>query len=286
MRTMNDMLIDASTLHSLLAGPNPPLIFDCRFELANPAAGQAQYESGHLPGAQYLHLDEVLSGPKVDANGVFRGRHPLPDRGVFAKALAQRGWQPGRAVVAYDASGGIFAVRLWWLLRWLGETEIVLLDGGLPAWTAAGLPLSTAAPTPLARELPAALPAPALPTMAADELLRRLGQLSLIDARAAERFRGEVEPLDTQAGHIPGALNRPFALNLQPDGRFKPAEQLRAEWQALLGQPSLVVHHCGSGVTGCHNLFAVALAGLGLGTLYPGSWSEWSSDPSRPVARA
>lgn len=279
------MLIDALTLQTLLAGPNPPLLFDCRFELANPAAGETQFASGHLPGAQYLHLDEVLSGPKHDADGRFRGRHPLPDRAGFAAALAQRGWSPGRAVVAYDASGGMFAVRLWWLLRWLGETEVVLLDGGLPAWTAAGLALETEAKVHAPRPAPSSLPAPAMATIEADELLNRLGQLTLVDARAAERFRGAIEPLDAKAGHIPGALNRPFALNLQADGRFKPAALLRAEWQALLGRPGAVVHHCGSGVTGCHNLFALALAGLGLGQLYPGSWSEWSSDPTRPTAR-
>lgn len=281
---MSDMLIDALALNATLASQDPPLLFDCRFELSDPGSGRQAYAAGHLPGAHYLHLDEDLSAAKHDAAGRFRGRHPLPTREVFAARLAARGWRPGRAVVAYDASGGMYAARLWWMLRWLGEGQVALLDGGLGAWTGAGLALRTEPPvaTPLAA--PDALPEPAMPTLEAADLLARLGQWPLVDARGPERYRGEVEPLDTQAGHIPGAVNRPFAMNLQADGRFKPKEQLRAEWQALIGAAPVVVHQCGSGVTACHNLFTQALAGLGLGTLYPGSWSEWSSDPSRPLA--
>lgn len=283
---MNDMLISATDLQRELQGPNPPLLFDCRFDLANPQAGRAAHAQGHLPGAHYLHLDEDLSAPLHDAAGRFRGRHPLPTREEFAARLAARGWQQGRAVVAYDGSGGMYAVRLWWMLRWLGEPGVRLLDGGLNAWLAAGLPLQTEAPGCSAVAPPAQLPPPGMATLDAAALLAQLGRQTLVDARAAERYRGEVEPLDRQAGHIPGALNRPFALNLQADGRFKPAEQLRAEWQALLGNaPGTVLHQCGSGVTACHNLFSQALAGLSEGTLYPGSWSEWCADPARPLAR-
>ncbi|MBB5204274.1 thiosulfate/3-mercaptopyruvate sulfurtransferase [Inhella inkyongensis] len=283
---MNEHLIDATSLQRELAGPQPPLLFDLRFELSDPQAGARAYAQGHLPGAHYLHLDADLSAPLHGETGRFRGRHPLPEREVFAQRLAQRGWAPGRAVVAYDAQGGMYAARLWWMLRWLGEHDVRLLDGGLSAWSAAGLTLSTAIPPLEPAPTPQALGAE-LPTLSAAQVAAQLGRILIVDARGPERFRGEVEPLDTQAGHIPGALNRPFALNLQADGRFKPAEQLRQEWQTLLGKQrgDAVVHQCGSGVTACHNLFAVELAGLGLGSLYPGSWSEWSADPRRPVAK-
>jgi thiosulfate/3-mercaptopyruvate sulfurtransferase len=186
-------------------------------------------------------------------------------------------------VVVYDRQAAMYAVRAWWVLRWMGHADVAVLDGGLPAWQAEG-------GTP-GRDLPAAHPTgayptlpPAFPTVDADQLQASLGQVLVIDARAPERYRGEVEPLDAVAGHIPGAVNRFFKDNLQPDGRFKPAEQLRAEFTPLLdGRP--VVQQCGSGVTACHNLLAMEVAGLGTGTLYPGSWSEWSSDPSRPMAR-
>ena len=261
---MNELLIDVTTLQQALAGPKPPLLFDVRFELSDPQAGASAYAQGHLPAAHYLHLDADLSAPLRDEAGRFRGRHPLPEREVFAHRLAQRGWEPGRAVVAYDAQGGMFAARLWWMLRWLGEPDVRLLDGGLPAWSAAGLPLSTDTPALEPASAPQVLGAE-LPTLDAAEVAAQLGRILIVDARGPERYRGEVEPLDTQAGHIPGALNRPFALNLQADGRFKPAQQLRAEWLALVGHQPMdaVVHQCGSGVTACHNLFAMALAGLG-----------------------
>lgn len=282
---MNDMLIDAPTLRAALARATPPLVLDCRFELSNPASGRAAYHQGHIPGAHYLHLDDDLSGPQT-LKGRFRGRHPLPERADFAARLAALGWEPGRAVVAYDAQGGMFAARLWWMLRWLGESEVALLDGGWGAWQASGGETSTEPPQAQPRPAPAVLPPPALRTLSADEVQAQLGRLSLVDARGPERYRGEVEPLDTQAGHIPGALNRPFALNLQADGRFKPATQLRQEWLALGAVDATWVHQCGSGVTACHNLFSQALAGLGVGTLYPGSWSEWCRDSQRPVATA
>lgn len=276
-------LIDATELLRDLAGAHPPLLLDCRFELADPAAGRRAWAEAHLPGALYLHLDEDLSGPKVDADGRFRGRHPLPDRAALAARLGALGIDPQTPLVAYDAQGGPYAARAWWLLRWMGHEDIAVLDGGLDAWRAAGGTLSATAPAPR----PAAtypLHAPAMPTLDAGAVRAGLGRLRLVDARAGERFRGEVEPLDRAAGHIPGARHRCFKDNLGPDGRFKGAEALRAEWAPLASGGNLV-HYCGSGVTACHNLLAAAHAGLGEGLLYPGSWSEWSDDPARPRAR-
>ncbi len=278
-------LIDAAALNERLAQAQAPLVFDLRFDLANPAAGRVAYDAGHVPGAHYLHLDDCC-GPKVDADGRFQGRHPLPTREAFAQRLAAFGWTPGRGVVAYDGSGGMFAARLWWMLHWLGDEAVQVLDGGVSAWTAAGFALSVEAPLASASAAQPPLPAPRLSTVDAQALSAQLGRVRLVDARAPERFRGEVEPLDAQAGHIPGARNRPFALNLGADGRFKPADALRAEWAPLLAGGAPTVHQCGSGVTACHNLLALAVAGLPLGALYPGSWSEWSSDPARPIARA
>ena len=256
------------------------LLIDASFDLADTGAGEAAHARGHIPGAHYLHLDRDLSAAKTGLNG----RHPLPDRDAFAATLAGLGLQPGMQVVAYDAQGGMYAARVWWMLRWLGHANVAVLDGGLQAW-----------PGPLTSE-PTAKPAPsgfrAGPSLAgsvsADELQAQLGKIRLIDARAPERFRGDVEPLDRVAGHIPGASNRLFKNNLAPDGRhFKPAAELRAEFEALLAPhaSTLVVHQCGSGVTACHNLLAMEHAGLTGSLLYPGSWSEWSADPARPVAK-
>lgn len=276
-------LIDATTLAQRLAGPMPTVLLDCSFELTEPAAGERQYaQQGHLPQARYVHLEQDLSGPKHDATGRFRGRHPLPTPEAWAATLGRLGIGPGSSVVVYDRHGSMYAARAWWLLRWAGHAEVAVLDGGLQAWQAIGGALDhqthtvpTAAPYPLA--------APALPTIEAAALAAQLGRLSLIDGRASDRFRGESEALDAVAGHIPGALNRPFKNNLDAEGRFLPAATLRRDWAPLLaGGPA--VHQCGSGVTACHNLLAVALAGLGEGTLYPGSWSEWCADPARPVA--
>lgn len=269
-------LISAS---DLLNRRPQPVLLDCSFDLADPAAGERSYREGHLPGAIYVHLDRDLSGPKTGRNG----RHPLRERGDYARWMGQLGIAPGRPVVAYDRQGGMFAARAWWVLRWMGHAEVALLDGGLPAWQQAGGVPSTELPEPA--PLPDyPLQPPALPTLNADQLQSRLPEVLVIDARAPERYHGEVEPLDAVAGHIPGALNRFFKDNLQPDGRFKPAEQLRAEFAPLLdGRP--VVHQCGSGATACHNLLAMELAGLNPGAIYPGSWSEWSSDPGRPMVR-
>ncbi len=275
----HDTLITASELQALQAAGTPLLLLDCNFDLADTGAGERAHGAGHLPGALYVHLDRDLSGAKTGHNG----RHPLPGRADLAARAGGWGVAPGVQVVAYDAQGGPYAARAWWLLRWLGHAETAVLDGGVAAWQAAGGELTTAM-TPAAPQPPYPAQTPAMSTIDAGTLLTRLGQLRLFDARAGERFRGEVEPLDPVAGHIPGATLRFFKDNLQPDGRFKPAAQLQAEFLALGGADSLVVHQCGSGVTACHNLLAMAHAGLGETTLYPGSWSEWCSDPTRPVA--
>jgi thiosulfate/3-mercaptopyruvate sulfurtransferase len=262
-------------------------LLDARFDLAQPAAGEAAYAQGHLPGALYAHLERDLSA-MPPAEALCGGRHPLPPRAVFARTAAGWGLTPARAVVVYDASGGMYAARAWWLLRWIGLDAVAVLDGGLGAWIAAGGALEggvSAAPA-AAGDFPLAEASP-LATIDADTLRRDLGRLVLLDARAPERYRGEVEPLDPVAGHIPGALNRPFVRNLGADGRFLPAATLRADFEALTGgRPAAdVVQQCGSGVTACHNLLAMAVAGLGDSVLYPGSWSEWCADPARPVAR-
>jgi thiosulfate/3-mercaptopyruvate sulfurtransferase len=275
-------LISAAQLRALLDADAAPVLIDTRFDLADPGAGERAWREGHLPGAHYLHLERALSGAKTGRNG----RHPLPERADFAQTLGRIGVTPGRQVVALDAQGGMFAARAWWLLLWMGHAQVAVLDGGVPAWLAAGGSLTTE-PTP-DRGAPAYPMLTALAgTLDADALQAQLGRVQLIDARAGERFRGEVEPLDTQAGHIPGARNRFFKDNLGAGGLFKPATQLRAEFDALLGRHSAAetVHQCGSGVTACHNLLAMAHAGLPGALLYPGSWSEWSADPARPVAR-
>lgn len=279
-------LISAAELQALLAqdlAPEAlPLLVDVGFDLADTAAGERAWTEGHLPGAHYLHLDRDLSAAKTGTNG----RHPLPDRAAFARHMAALGLASGRQVVVYDAQGGMYAARLWWMLRWIGHADAAVLDGGRQAWAAVGGPLTAEAP--VAQPGDFALGESLVGQLDADALQARLGQVRLVDARAPERFRGEVEPLDQQAGHIPGAANRLFKLNLDADGlRFKPAAQLRAEFEPLLGAegPDAVVHQCGSGVTACHNLLAMEHAGLPGSKLYPGSWSEWSADPARPIAR-
>lgn len=273
-------LIPVAELQALQAGGAPLVLLDCGFELSEPAAGQRAYTAGHLPGALYAHLDADLAGAKTGLNG----RHPLPGRETFAATAGRWGIRPGVQVVAYDNHGGPYAARAWWLLRWLGHHEVAVLDGGRAAWCAAGGALVTETPVAAAQPPYPAGPA-AMPTLDADALQARLGQVLLFDARSAERYRGDVEPLDAVGGHIPGATLRFFKDNLGADGRFKPAAQLRAEFEALGATAGPGVHQCGSGVTACHNLLAVAHAGLGTGTLYPGSWSEWCSDPRRRVVR-
>lgn len=279
-------LISASELQARLAA-GATVLLDCSFDLVDKSLGERDYRAGHLPGAHYAHLETELSGPLHDAQGAFLGRHPLPERAAFARSLAGWGIAPGTPVVAYDRQGSVYASRAWWLLKWAGHADVWVLDGGIAAWTAAGGVLESAPVAPVIGAPPYPLGEPLVATVGAAELARRLGRHPLVDARAPERYRGEVEPLDAQAGHIPGAANRFFKLNVDADGRFKPADELRAEWDALLGSAPAaeVVHQCGSGVTACHNLLAMEVAGLPGSVLYPGSWSEWSSDPARPVAR-
>jgi thiosulfate/3-mercaptopyruvate sulfurtransferase len=276
-------LISAAELQALMAQKEPLLILDWRFDLSDPHAGRRAYAQGHVPGAHYLTLDEAC-GPKQLPDGRFQGRHPLPEREDFARLLASMGWQPGLRVVCLDAGNSMFAARGWWMIQWLGEESVQVLDGGMAAWATNGGSLSNALPAvPFAAEAPS-LQAPRVKTLSARELRLKLGRCRVVDARAPERFRGEIEPLDSQAGHIPGARNRPFALNLTSENCFKPSAQLRAEWATLRPNQD-TVHQCGSGVTACHNLLALAVAELPLGVLYPGSWSEWSADPANPLAR-
>ncbi|HEY0859066.1 MAG TPA: sulfurtransferase [Albitalea sp.] len=276
-------LIAAAALRDLLASATPLVIIDASFDLADTGAGERSYREGHLPGAFYLHLDRDLSGTKTGRNG----RHPLPDRAAFAATVGALGITPSTQVVVYDRQQAMFAARAWWMLRWLGHEAAAVLDGGAAAWQQSGGALDSAVPAAAAQP-PYPLREPLVASVDAAQLSDRLGRLRLIDARAPERYRGEVEPLDAQAGHIPGALNRFFKDNLADDGRFKPRDRLRDEWTQLLGAASAqqVVHHCGSGVTACHSVLAMEAAGLHGSALYPGSWSEWSSDPARPVARS
>jgi thiosulfate/3-mercaptopyruvate sulfurtransferase len=282
MTTMTMPLISAAALRTMCDAGQAPLLIDTRFDLADPQAGERAWHEGHLPGAHHLHLDRDLSGSKTGQNG----RHPLPTRADFAQTLSRIGVTPERHVVVLDAQGGMFAARAWWLLLWMGHERVAVLDGGLAAWVQAGGSVTTAPPSPGGGP-PYPQRQALVHTLDADALQAQLGRVRLIDARAGERFRGEVEPLDAQAGHIPGARNRFFKDNLAADGCFKPSAQLRAEFDALLGAdpPDHTIHQCGSGVTACHNLLAMAHAGLPGSRLYAGSWSEWSADPARPVAR-
>jgi len=289
MASMHTTLISAQQLQALQARDHDLLLFDCSFELMNPTAGGAQFLEAHLPGAQRADLDQHLSGhdPARNASG---GRHPLPEREQFAAWLRQQGLNPGTQVVVCDRQGVNYCGRMWWMLKWCGFDAVAVLDGGLAAWHALGGELvSGPAPEP-AQAGSFELGAPLVDTWQTPDIAAQLGQpsMTLVDARATPRFRGETETIDPVAGHIPGALNRPFADNIGVDGRFKPAEQLRAEFNTLLAgrDPRSVVHHCGSGVSAIPNLLAMELAGLGRSALYPGSWSEWCRTPGMPVARS
>ena len=280
---MYTTLISAQALANHISDPTW-VVVDCRHDLMNLAAGREGYAIGHLPMAVFADIETVLSGAKHGADGVFRGRHPLPEKDALAAALRELGIGDDSQVVAYDAHGGMFAARLWWLLRWLGHEAVAVLDGGMAAWQAAGQPLTTE----VAARAPGSLSvrAPFVPTVTVAEVMDNLdhGRRIVIDARAADRFRGENETIDPVGGHIPGAKNRFFKDNLQADGRFKDAGQLRAEFGALVDDPSQAIMQCGSGVTACHNLLALEVAGMPGAALYPGSWSEWVGDPQRPVA--
>ncbi len=278
-------LISVQQLKTLLASAKPPALFDSSFDLMNPQAGERQYLEGHIPGALYVHLDRDLSD-KTGA-GVNGGRHPLPTREKFAAWLGSVGVSNDQQVVVYDRQGVNYAGRLWWMLKWLGHNDVAVLDGGFQAW-ATSEPVQTGPQTAKDASNYSIVPAIAqlFDTKTVADNLGRSTQ-TVIDARAAPRFRGEVEPLDPIAGHIPGALNRPFAQNIGADGKFKPAAVLRAEFEALLAgrDPASVVHHCGSGVSAVPNVLAMEIAGLGVTGLYAGSWSEWCSDLSRPFAQ-
>lgn len=260
------------------------IVLDCRHDLANPDAGRDAYAAGHIPGAQFIHLDLDMSGPKIDAQGQFRGRHPLPEAEAFIETLRRLGVNDDTQVIAYDAHGGMFAARLWWMLRWVGHAAVAVLDGGLPAWTAQGFAL-TSVPGGAARGNMVRQPA-LVSSVNADDVMANITTASrtLIDARAPDRYRGANETLDPVGGHIPGAKNRFFKDNLQANGCFKQAAELRTEWSALTATPQNSIMQCGSGVTACHNLLALEVAGLPGAALYPGSWSEWCADASRLVA--
>lgn len=279
-------LIDADSLAAALAGQTRPIVLDASFDLAEPAAGEREYRAAHIPGALYLHLERDLSGAKHAADGSFRGRHPLPEKADFASLIGRCGIAADSQVVFVDRQGGMMAARGWWMLHWLGHHDVRVLDGGMAAWLGIGGAVEEGWNQPVDGPVYSSS-GPAWPTIEAAALLSRLGRMPLLDARAPERFRGEVETLDAAAGHIPGARNRFFKENLLANGLFKPADQLLAEFLPLLAgrSPVDVVHQCGSGVTACHNMLAMEMAGLSGSCLYAGSWSEWSSDSSRPIAR-
>jgi thiosulfate/3-mercaptopyruvate sulfurtransferase len=254
-------------------------VFDCRHDLLKPELGEQHYREAHLPGALFAHLERDLSAPKSGHNG----RHPLPKREVFAAWLGRQGVRPSDQVVCYDAANGSMAARLWWMLRWVGHEAVAVLDGGLAKWLAEKRPVTA--------EIPRFVPSdyrPGRPVSTAldiSEVEKQRNHLVLLDARAPARYRGEHEPIDPVAGRIPGAKNRFNADNVRPDATFKDPATLRTEFLQVLGEsdPAHVVHYCGSGVSACHNLLAMELAGLPGGRLYAGSWSEWSADPSRPI---
>ncbi|MYN03541.1 sulfurtransferase [Pseudoduganella sp. DS3] len=280
---MHTTLIDATTLAQHLTDPDW-VILDCRHDLLNPDFGRHVFAEGHIQNAQFANIDSDLSGPKSGADGVFRGRHPLPERARLVETLRAWGISEGTQVVAYDAHGGMYAARLWWLLRWIGHDAVAVLDGGLAAWSAAGQPLVTpvaARPRGDIAEKPALVR-----TVNVADLVQNLAsaRYQVVDARANDRFRGENETIDPVGGHIPGARNRFFKDNLQADGRFKDAATLQQELAPIVGAPGQAVMQCGSGVTACHNLLALEVAGMGGAALYPGSWSEWCADRTRPIA--
>lgn len=282
---MHTTLIEATELQRLMASGPAPLVLDASFELGNPQAGMAQYAQEHIPGSLHADLDQDLSDHDQSPSA---GRHPLPSREAFVARLVAWGLNPQQQVVVLDRQGANYCGRLWWMLKWCGHEAVAVLNGGLPAWKAAGGPV-TADPTPTPSPGRFVLGNSLVRALGTTELQQALGSpgQTVIDARATPRFRGEVEPLDPVAGHIPGALNRPFADNIGPDGRFKPAAQLKQEFLQLLGgrDPAGVVHQCGSGVSALPNLLAMEVAGLGRSALYPGSWSAWCNTPGTPRAR-
>lgn len=292
---MSDCLISASLLINRLASSSDNadlVILDCRHDLMNPEAGRAAFAAAHIPSAQFASIDTDLAGSKSGPNGEFKGRHPLPEIDVFMATLRRWGISEQTQVVAYDAHGGMFAARLWWMLRWVGHANVQVLDGDFSAWKAAGGAVSTEL-NPRAPGTVQIRPS-MTKTVTAAELVSNLThpQMQVLDARSPDRFRGENEVIDPVGGHIPGAKNRFFKDNLQTSGefsgRFKSSEQLRGEFEALFASGNhgvdQSVMQCGSGVTACHNLLALEIAGMPGAALYPGSWSEWCADTRRPVA--
>ena len=279
--TTSSTLVTVEQLRDHLQDPHWCVI-DVRHDLMDVGAGRRAYEAGHIPGAVFARIDDDLSGAKTGRNG----RHPLPRPEDLVRAFRRWGVGDDTQIVAYDAQGGNFAVRLWWLARWLGHARVAVLDGGWPAW----LRQTGLSSTDATVRKPGSFSArpPLVPMVEADEVVRNLDSREwlVLDARTPERYRGEQEPIDPVAGHIPGARNRPWQRNLNPDQTFKPAAVLRQEFEAALGSRAAarVAHQCGSGVTACHNLLAMEIAGLTGSALYPGSWSEWIADPARPVA--
>ena len=275
-------LITAAELAALQSSGASPVVVDLSFDLADTAAGAKRYAESHVAGSLYVHLDNDLCSAKTGGNG----RHPLPDRAAFARTVGGLGIGPATQVVALDGQGGPYAARFWWMLKWLGHDAVAVLDGGIAAWRDHGGAIDASVAQRQAQ--PAYPERPSLVgSVDAAGVASRDAGVALLDARSPERFRGDSEPIDKVAGHIPGALNRFHRANLDDAGRFKPAAALQGEFAALLGgrAPTEVIHSCGSGVTACHNLLAMAHAGLAGSRLYPGSWSEWSAEPSRPVAR-
>lgn len=277
----SEILVSAAELQELLAGQSV-VVVDCRFDLVYPHKGREDWLTAHIPGAVYANLDEDLSAPIQP----YTGRHPLPETDVFAKFLASAGWAGEKLLVAYDDGSNAISSRLWWMMKYYGKPA-ALLNGGFGAWLKAGYAVESGIPL-VTGSVPELLEPDLNMIVSADSIREKLNSAKepILDARAPERFSGEVEPLDTRAGHIPGALNRPFTENLDVNGHFRSAQELRSEFEALLGNTSTekVIHSCGSGVTACHNLFAMELAGLGGSRLYPGSWSHWIRDPDRPIA--
>jgi thiosulfate/3-mercaptopyruvate sulfurtransferase len=258
------------------------VIFDCRFTLTNKDAGILAYQGSHIPGARYVHLDDDMSAPATEKNG----RHPLPDAQLLSEKLSRWGVDGSKQVVVYDDSFGAMAVRMWWLLRWLGHDKVALLDGGLPKWLKEKRPMTAELPQLVPAKFVAQLHNEIQASTADVDRARKERCGLVIDARPEQRYTGEREPLDKVAGHIPGSVNWVFDENLDFDGTYLSAEELREAYLKLLNgiKPECVIHSCGSGVTACHNMLAMEIAGLPSGKLYPGSWSEWISDPSRPIA--
>lgn len=273
-------LISASELETaLLESPADWVVFDCRFALAEPTAGYNDYLHSHIPGAYYLHLEHDLSSP-VQPHG---GRHPLPDAEVLADKLRAAGVDAERHVVVYDADGSM-APRAWWLLRYLGHPDVRVLDGGWQAWVSAGLPINAEVPSQRTGHFQPLIQSEQIAEMTEiEQIATGKAPGTLVDARAARRFRGEVEPIDARAGHIPGAVNRPWEDGVEAVGKWKSGSEQRRRFAGLEGREGPLVMYCGSGVTACANLFALELAGIHGAKLYPGSWSDWSSYPNHPV---